>query len=227
MVRRLHVPCAKGRQLRFRDRLEAAELLAQRLVQYRGQKPLILAIPRGGVPMGEHIAKALQGELDVVLVHKLRAPHQPEFAIGAVSEAKHVYITEDLHRLGISREYLEKETQAELKRLKRRRALYTPVRAPISPAGRITIVVDDGVATGWTMLAALRLIKDLGPKKLIAAIAVAPPDAIARLEKEADEMVCLISPREFLAVGQFFEVFEQVTEEQAIECLRPSPEEKR
>lgn len=215
-----------GAQLRFRDRLEAAELLAQRLASYRGQNPLILAIPRGGVPMGEHIAKALQGELDVVLVHKLRAPHQLEFAIGAVSEAKHVYITEDLHRLGISREYLEKETREELARLKRRRALYTPVRAPISPAGRTTIVVDDGVATGWTMLAALRLIKDLGPKKLVAAVAVAPLDAIARLQQEADEVVCLLSPGEFLAVGQFFEKFEQVSEEQAIECLKSSSKEK-
>ena len=187
---------------------------------------MILAIPRGGVPMGQHIAKALQGELDVVLVHKLRAPQQPEFAIGAVSEAKHVYITEDLQHLGISREYLEGETREELARLKRRRALYTPVRAPISPAGRITIVVDDGVATGWTMLAALRLIKDLGPKKLIAAVAVAPPDAIARLQQEADEVVCLLSPREFLAVGQFFEKFEQVSDEQAIECVKSSSEEK-
>lgn len=207
----------------FKSRIEAAELLAQQLIRYRAQKPLVLGVPRGAVPMARIIADTLDGDLDVVLVHKLRAPDQPEFAIGSVSEAGHVYVSELAHRFGIPQKYIEEETKAQLTELRRRRELYTPVRPPANPKDRVVIVVDDGVATGWTMTAALRAVRALGPKRLIAALAVAPAEAIERMEKEADEVCCLECPEYFYAVGQFFEEFPQVSEEEVIEHLKRVP----
>src|SRR6266699_2893626 len=131
----------------FRNREEAAHLLSERLSQYRDQNPLVLAIPRGAVGMAEIIASELGGELDVVLVHKLRAPEQPELAIGSIDETGHSYVRESAQILHISNDYLEKEKQEQMETLRQRRALYTPVRPPINPSGRIVIIVDDGIAT--------------------------------------------------------------------------------
>lgn len=204
----------------FRNRLEAAEQLARQLVRYRGQKPLVLGIPRGAVPMARVIADALDGDLDVVLVHKLGAPDQPEYAIGSVSEAGHVYVSDLARRFGISREHIDLEVRTQLRELRRRRALYTPLGPPLSPKDRVAIVVDDGVATGWTMIAALRAVRAMGPKRLIAALAVAPAEAIERMQKEADEVCCLECPEYFHAVGQFFEEFPQVSEDEVMEHLK-------
>lgn len=209
--------------MRFKNRAHAARLLAERLVEYKGQNPLVLGIPRGAVPMAEHLAEKLDGELDVVLVHKLGAPSQPEFAIGSVSEKGEIYLSDAVQRLEVSEEYIDQEVKRQLESIRRRRARYTPVRPPIDPAGRIVIVVDNGVATGWTMIAALGAVKSQEPKKLVAAMAVAPPGAIARMEKDADEVVCLATPQEFFAVGQFFEEFEQVTDEEVIAILERHP----
>src|SRR5712691_5602841 len=131
--------------MRFHNREHAARLLAEKLTAYRGQNPLVLGIPRGAVPMAKIIADALGGELDVVLVHKLGAPGNPELAIGSVDETGRVYLSKHVRELGIDDAYLEVEKQAQLKTLRKRRAQYTPVRPPLNPAGRIVIVVDNGI----------------------------------------------------------------------------------
>jgi predicted phosphoribosyltransferase len=210
----------------FASRFEAAQLLAKRLEHYRGQNPLVLGIPRGAVPMAQVIAESLKGELDVVLVHKLGAPYQEEFAIGSVSERGDVHLSPEVELYGIEKSHIDREVTRQLDVLHRRRAAYTPVRPPISPAGRIVIVVDDGVATGWTMIAALRSVRSQRPAKLIAAMAVAPGRAVATMKQEADEVVCLATPASFYAVGQFFADFRQVTDEEVAEILARAPSAK-
>lgn len=204
----------------FENREHAARLLAEKLSGYQGKNPLVLGIPRGAVTMARIIADRLGGELDVVLVRKLGAPSNPEFAIGSVDESGHTYITDYARDYGFDPQYLEREKQAQMRTLKERRELYTPARAPIDPAARVVIVVDDGVATGSTMIAALRAVKAGHPAKLIAALGVAPPGAIARLRKEADEVVCIYTPEEFFAVGQFFAEFSQVADAEVISLLQ-------
>jgi predicted phosphoribosyltransferase len=205
--------------MRFKNRQHAARLLAQKLIAYKGKNPLVLGIPRGAVPMAQIIAASLQGELDVVLVHKLGAPGQPELAIGAVDENGHVYLSESVSDWGITPAYIEKEKQRQLETLYRRRAQYTPFRSPADPSGRLVIVVDNGIATGATMIAALRSVRGRKPAKLVAAVAVAPPQTLERIGKHADEVFYLDCPSDFYAVGQFFEDFSQVTDEEVIAIL--------
>ena len=204
--------------MRFKNREEAATLLADRLAVYRRQHPLVLGVPRGAVPMASIIADALDGDLDVVLVRKLRAPGQPELAIGAVDEAgavlKGPYF--DI----ASDEYLREEVRTQGEILRKRRALYT--RAPekaVDPAGRVVIIVDDGIATGSSMLSAIRSVRAQRPRKIVVAIGVAPPASLAAMRAEADEVVCLCSPEDFYAVGQFFEDFSEVTDDMVVEAL--------
>ena len=205
--------------MRFRSREHAAQILAERLsAAYKNKNPLILGIPRGALPMAEIIADALGGELDVVLVHKLSHPDQPEFAVGAIDESGRLYLADWATEL--TPQLLEDEKQRQLDVLRRRRNLYTPLRPPIDPLGRIAIVVDDGIATGSTMIAALRAVRTKRPKKLICAVAVASPQALHAMSREADAVVCLTAPAEFFAVGQFFDDFAQVTDEDVVDILQ-------
>jgi predicted phosphoribosyltransferase len=186
--------------------------------RYKNKNPLVLAIPRGAIRMAEIIADALGGELDVVLVHKLGAPGQPELAMGAVDEAGNVFLSG--YGLDIDSGYIETEKQAQLDVLRKRRARYTPSRGAIDPHDRIVIVVDDGIATGSTMTAALRAVRRSKPKKLIGAVAVASAGAARAIAREADAIVCLNVPADFYAVGQFFEDFSQVSDEEVVEILQ-------
>jgi putative phosphoribosyl transferase len=204
----------------FRDRQHAAELLARELATYKGRNPLILGIPRGGVVMAGVMADALGGEVDVVLVHKLRAPGQPEFAIGSVDEAGAVYLSGAVEKLGVRESYIAEESRLQRESMRKRRAQYTPVRPPVDPRGRIVVIVDDGLATGATMIAALHAVRGRKPARLIAATAVAPADTLERVRELADEVACLEVPHAFLAVGQFFKDFDQVEDGEVVEILR-------
>lgn len=204
----------------FADRNDAAHRLAQALAKYKGRHPLILAIPRGAVPMGESLSKDLGGELDVVLVRKLRAPFNPELAIGSVAESGWTFIADYAARAGGTPEYLEEEKRTQLAVIRQRRSRYTPLRAPIDPSGRIVIVVDDGLATGATMISALHSLRSQNPARLVCAVPVSAPDTLEKVRPYADDLVCLEAPEYFQAVGEFYFEFPQVTDEEVEAVLK-------
>lgn len=204
----------------FKDRLDAARQLSKALKKYEGQHPLILAIPRGAVPMSAWIADVLHGQLDVVLVRKLRAPLQPEVAIGAVDETGRAYLSPCAATPGIAPQYVKDEIKLQMKTLKARRQQYSQIRAPIPVQGRVVIVVDDGLATGATMMSALKAVRQHHPQRLVCAIPVASPDALAQIKPLADETVCLHAPEDFMAVAQFYQQFPQVDDAQVMASLQ-------
>jgi predicted phosphoribosyltransferase len=170
--------------------------------------------------MGQAVAQTLNGELDVVLVRKLRAPHQPELALGALDESGQVFMSRQAKYFGADAAYLAQEKAAQLATIRQRRAQYQQLRPAINPAGRVVIVVDDGLATGATMMAALRSVRLAKPLKLICAVPVSPPDTLARVAELADEVVCLQQPDDFEAVGQFYHYFPKVSDAEVVDILK-------
>jgi len=204
----------------FRDREEAALALAQVLRAWRGAHPLVVAIPRGAVPMAATIARELGGEIDVVLVRKLPAPGDPEFAVGSVDEIGWTYISPHARAAGAHPAYLENEIKSQLKTIRTRRERYTPGREPRDASDRVVIVVDDGLATGATMVAALHALRARNPRHLVCAVPVASSDALSLVRPLADEVICLETPELFHSVGQAYRRFPQVSDEEVIAALR-------
>lgn len=208
--------------LPFRDRSDAARQLAAKLERYRGSDPVVLAIPRGAVPMGRVIADSLGCELDVVLVRKLGAPGNPEFAIGAIDEQGRVMVA-DHAGMRIGEAYVRQEAQRQLALIRERRASYRLGEHGVPLAGRTVIVIDDGLATGSTMIAALKAVRAHGPARLVCAVPVAAAESLAHVSQFADDVVCLATPAWFGAVGEFYEDFAAVTDDEVIALLaRPS-----
>lgn len=204
----------------LQDRVQAASLLALRLEPLKGKHPLVLALPRGGVPMGRVIAEALDGDLDVLLVAKLGAPQNPEVAIGAVDETAHVTLLAPTPGMDLPGEYVHEEAARQLHVLRDRRERYTAWRRSLDPEDRYVIVVDDGVATGATVRAALRLLRARKPREITVAVGVMPRDTLEELLPEADRVVCLEMPVIFHAVGSAYEDFTPVGDEEVVRHLR-------
>jgi putative phosphoribosyl transferase len=213
----------------FADREEAGWMLVERL-RAEGlngprtgetEKPLVLAIPRGGVEIGAVLARGLGAELDVVLARKLRAPHQPELALGAVSETGEVCLNDFAKAMSEAGEaYVAAERDRQLTEIARRRAMFRAVRPQAPIAGRTVILTDDGIATGATMIAAIRTVRSAGAKWVVVAVPVGSPDRLDAIRPLCDRLVCLEEPQAFWAVGQFYRDFTQVEDERVVELLR-------
>ena len=206
----------------FADRKTAGRQLSQRLQYLRHEEPVVLALPRGGVPVGFEIAEGLDAPLDIVLVRKIGVPWQPELALGAVVDGAdpHVVINDSLAaELAIDESYIKSETARQLEEIERRRKLYLGDRPPVPLAGRTVIVVDDGIATGSTVRTALRAIRNAGAGKIVLAVPVAPRDALDELRGEVDEIICLSTPSPFIAVGAHYAEFAQLADADVILLL--------
>jgi putative phosphoribosyl transferase len=207
----------------FRDRREAGEVLAKALASYRGDDTvLVLGLARGGVPVGWHVAAALHAPLDVFLVRKLGVPQWRELAMGALATGGGMVINDSLVRsLGISDEQLSAAIDRETEELHRRERAYRGNRPPLDLAGRTVILVDDGIATGASMFAAVRAVRNSAgrPKRVVVAVPVGPASACRDLAAEADDVVCATMPPGFEAVGQVFDDFHQVTDDEVRELL--------
>jgi putative phosphoribosyl transferase len=209
--------------LPFADRREAAEALATRLLQLWLPPPrVVLALPRGGVPIGAVVARALQAPLDLLLVRKIGAPWQRELALAAVAEGEPPEIVVDdevWHDAGVDRDWIESQAAEQMREIVRRRQLYLRGRAPLAVQGCTAIVVDDGIATGSTLRAALKALRRRQPARLVLAVPVAPQDTLRRLQAEVDQIVCLATPQPFRAVGVHYRNFDQVEDDEVMAAL--------
>ena len=206
----------------FADRIDAGERLAKGLAHLAGSDCVVLAIPRGGVIVGEVIAREIGAPLDVVVPRKIGAPGNPELAIGAVAPGIRVLDPRMVGALGVTDRYLEREIAEQEAEIERRQRAYRGGRPPQPVEGRVAIVVDDGVATGSTAVAALRWARARGAERVVLAVPVAPPQSLERLRAEADEVVVLETPQPFLAVGEWYRDFDQTTDEQVVSALARS-----
>jgi putative phosphoribosyl transferase len=214
---------------KFQDRRAAGRLLAQALKMYAGRKDLLVfALPRGGVPVGYEVAKALDAELDVLIVRKLGVPQQPELAMGAISSGDAMYLNEQIIKMaGISQGEIDAVLMQERRELTRRELLYRDARPTVKVEGRTVIIIDDGIATGASMHAALLALRGKKPEHIVVAVPVAPLDAADRFRGVADEFVCLLSPRDFQAVGQFYEDFSATQDDEVRALLADAHSESR
>jgi putative phosphoribosyl transferase len=212
----------------FRDRADAGRRLSQMLTEYADQRPVVVALPRGGVEVGAEVAAALDAPLEILVVRKLGAPGHEELGIGAIARipgapdasAVRVVLDQELIRyLQVPPGYLEAESERQTREIARREELYRGGRPPVPLAGRVVIVVDDGVATGSSTRAALRAAREARPARLILAVPVGAPESLRSLSTEADEVVTLAAPRPFGAVGAFYDNFDQTSDQRVIELL--------
>ena len=205
----------------FKDRRHAGERLAERLSPYRARSPLVLAVPRGGVTVAAPVWESLGGDLDLLITRKIGAPYQPELALGAVTGDGFLLVNENLaDQLQVSRAYLDDAAAKEQAEIRRRLKTYRGDRPFPEISGRLVLLIDDGVATGFTLLAALRSLRLKNPGELVLAVPVGPPDTLARLRREVDVLHFLEAPPHFAAVGQFYRNFDQVTDDAVIAILR-------
>jgi len=208
---------------RFRDRRDAGFQLAWALQEHRGSRALVLGIPRAGMVLADAVARELDGDLDVALVRKLRPPDRSELAMGSIAENGLIFLNEGWERIPTS-SYLKREAAAALSHLRQCRRLYSPAAAPKSPEGRTVIVVDDGVATGATMMGALQSMQLAGARRVIAAVAVASRESIEGFRREADDVICLAATDSFYAVSPFFLNYAEVTDDEVVRLLQGAPQ---
>jgi predicted phosphoribosyltransferase len=205
----------------FADREDAARQLAREFSNVELTHPLVLAIPRGGVATGAVLADELGAELDVVLSRKLRAPMQPELAIGAVGEDGEVYLNHAIQfAIGVDESYIDNEREHQMREIARRQELFRAVRPQAQIGGRSVIITDDGIATGSTMIAALHAVRAQKPREMIVAVPVAPRDRLETIRRLCDRVICLLVPNDFMAVGQFYRSFEPVEDSDVVRLLR-------
>jgi putative phosphoribosyl transferase len=212
---------------RFDDRLEAARLLADVLVAKAHRDAVVLALPRGGVPLAAEIARRLDAPLDVILVRKIGVPHRPELAVAAVVNGDHpkIVVNEDVAAMsGLDEKAIKRLADVQLAEIRRRRTLYRAGREQVPIKGRTAIVVDDGIATGATVRASLKAIRRREPQRIILAVPVAPASTLTRLEDLVDEIICLYTPDPFLAVGACYREFDQVSDAEVVRLLELQPE---
>ena len=206
----------------FKDRKEAGHKLAKKLAKYTDEKEIIvLALPRGGVAIGAEITKKIGASLDVIITRKIRFPGKPEFAIGAIAENGKVALNDQIvKRYNITQSYLDEEICRQKTEIERRLIAYRDGEKPAFIKNKIIILVDDGVATGFTIIAAINALKDEEIKKLIVAVPVSPQDTFLKLKSLVDEIICLETPEVFLAIGDFYYEFEQLTDEEVIQLIQ-------
>lgn len=212
----------------FHDRADAGRQLARALSTYKNEDCVVLALPRGGVPVAKEVAKALRAPLELVFVRKIGAPQQPELAVGAIVDGSGPIIVRNegvIGALGVRQKEFDAICRRELDEIERRRSYYLQGHSPVSPAGRVAIVIDDGIATGATTRAALEATRRRGPKKLVLAVPVASKDAIESLSEDADEIVCLATPEPFDSVGRFYDDFDQLTHQNVRVLLSEAADE--
>jgi putative phosphoribosyl transferase len=204
----------------FRDRLDAGERLAELLSDYRGERLAIIAIPRGGVEVGYVLAIRLGAPLEVTVPRKIGAPMDPELAVGAIAEDGTIYVDEEVARLvGVGMDWIREEGERELLEVRRRIEVYRGGKPLPRLDGYTVILVDDGVATGATMIATAKFLRKLEPRRLVIAVPVAPPETLPKLSREADDVRCVETPSPFFAIGQFYRDFTQLSDSQVLDYL--------